>query len=70
VILALIAAGEGRCVEAARGIEFLGRSQKEDGTWDEKKFTGTGFPKHFMIRYDNYRNCFPLMALGEYVRSV
>ncbi|MGA7877393.1 MAG: hypothetical protein WCA08_17165, partial [Desulfoferrobacter sp.] len=41
-----------------------------DGTWDELYFTGTGFPNHFYIRYHNYRNCFPLMALGQYLRKL
>ncbi|OPY67457.1 MAG: Squalene--hopene cyclase [Syntrophorhabdaceae bacterium PtaU1.Bin034] len=67
VIMALIAAGEGACREAVSGIDFLLRRQKEDGTWDEEEFTATGFPKHFMIKYHNYRNCFPLMALGKFL---
>ena len=65
-ILGLISAGEGRSAEVLRGIEFLLNKQKSDGTWDEEEFTGTGFPKYFMIRYHNYRNCFPLMALGRF----
>jgi squalene-hopene/tetraprenyl-beta-curcumene cyclase len=65
-ILGLISAGEGKSAEVLRGIEFLLNKQKSDGTWDEEEFTGTGFPKYFMIRYHNYRNCFPLMALGRF----
>jgi squalene-hopene/tetraprenyl-beta-curcumene cyclase len=65
-IMALIAAGDGNDVEALRGVEFLLRKQKPDGTWDEEEFTGTGIPKHFAMRYHNYRNCFPLMALGMF----
>ena len=48
------------------GIHYLLKTQKEDGTWDEAEFTGTGFPKHFYIRYHLYRHHFPLMALGRY----
>ena len=40
--------------------------EKQDGTWDEDQYTGTGFPKYFMIKYHIYRNCFPLSALGAY----
>ena len=40
------------------------------GPGDEEFFTGTGFPKYFMIRYHNYRNCFPLMALGKFNKLV
>jgi squalene-hopene/tetraprenyl-beta-curcumene cyclase len=65
-ILGLIAAGEGRSVAVLRGVECLLQRQKPDGTWDEEEFTGTGFPKYFMINYHNYRNCFPLMALGRF----
>jgi len=67
VVMALIAAGEGAGEEAIKGIRFLLREQRPDGTWEEEEFTGTGFPKHFMIRYHNYRNCFPLMALGKFL---
>ena len=65
-ILALIAAGEGTGEEVYKGIKYLLKKQKADGTWEEEFFTGTGFPKYFMIRYHNYRNCFPLMALGKF----
>jgi squalene-hopene/tetraprenyl-beta-curcumene cyclase len=65
-LLALIAAGEASSREAHAGAGYLLRTQKADGSWDEEAFTGTGFPKHFYLRYDNYRNCFPLMALGRF----
>ncbi len=48
------------------GIEYLIKTQKEDGTWDEKEFTGTGFPKVFYLRYHMYRSYFPLLALSKY----
>jgi squalene-hopene/tetraprenyl-beta-curcumene cyclase len=66
VVMALIAAGEGISKEAVEGIQFLLNEQRADGMWEEEEFTATGFPKHFMIRYHNYRNCFPLMALGKF----
>ena len=49
-----------------RWIEELFDRQRPDGTWDEPEFTGTGFPKDFMINYHLYRHYFPLMALGRY----
>lgn len=67
-LLSLFAAGEVHSKAAARGAEYLVASQKLDGTWDEDAFTGTGFPKFFMIKYHIYRNCFPLTALGRYRR--
>jgi squalene-hopene/tetraprenyl-beta-curcumene cyclase len=51
-----------------RGIQYLLATQNPDGTWDEEAFTGTGFPKFFMIKYHIYRNCFPLTTLGRYRR--
>ncbi|MGO9020466.1 MAG: squalene--hopene cyclase [Syntrophobacteraceae bacterium] len=69
-IMGLLAGGEEKSPEVSRGIQYLLRNQKPDGTWDEIYFTGTGFPKHFYIRYHNYRNCFPLMALGQYVKKL
>jgi squalene-hopene/tetraprenyl-beta-curcumene cyclase len=65
-LLALMAVGEAGSSTVARGIQFLVGTQKGDGTWDETQYTGTGFPKYFMIKYHIYRNCFPLMALGTY----
>ncbi|WP_298273468.1 squalene--hopene cyclase [Geobacter sp.] len=65
-LLALQAAGEVDSPAVARGVQYLIDTQKADGTWDEQQFTGTGFPKYFMIKYHIYRNCFPLMALGRY----
>jgi squalene-hopene/tetraprenyl-beta-curcumene cyclase len=61
-----MAAGEVKSPSVSRGIQQLIKTQKPDGTWDEEQFTGTGFPKYFMIKYHIYRNCFPLMALGKY----
>ena len=65
-LLALIAADQAASDEAARGIRYLIERQRPDGTWDEPEFTGTGFPKDFMINYHLYRHYFPLMALGRY----
>jgi squalene-hopene/tetraprenyl-beta-curcumene cyclase len=69
-IMALIAAGEGASAEVMQAIEFLLCEQEPDGTWAEEEFTATGFPKHFMLKYHNYRNCFPLMALGKFLRQL
>ncbi len=68
-LLALLAAGErGRAVE--RAVEWLARTQRADGDWDEPQFTGTGFPGDFYIRYHLYRLVFPIQALGRYVSLV
>lgn len=49
-----------------RGIAYLLATQRSDGTWDEPEFTGTGFPCHFYLNYNLYRQHFPLTALGRY----
>ena len=46
-----------------RGIEWLIRTQRTDGGWDEKEHTGTGFPGVFYLVYTMYRHYFPLLAL-------
>ena len=49
-----------------RGIEYLARTQNADGSWTEAETTGTGFPKVFYLKYDMYRNAWPLLALATY----
>jgi len=49
-----------------RGIEYLARMQNEDGSWTENEITGTGFPRVFYLKYDMYRNAWPLLALATY----
>jgi squalene-hopene/tetraprenyl-beta-curcumene cyclase len=51
-----------------KGIEYLVRTQNEDGSWTEDEITGTGFPKVFYLKYDMYRNSWPLLALATYRR--
>jgi squalene-hopene/tetraprenyl-beta-curcumene cyclase len=66
-LLALLAAERRDSSAVARGIDWLMRTQTEDGTWDEPWFTGTGFPWDFSINYHLYRLVWPLMALGRYL---
>jgi squalene-hopene/tetraprenyl-beta-curcumene cyclase len=49
-----------------RGVQYLVRTQNPDGSWTENETTGTGFPKVFYLRYDMYRNSWPLLALATY----
>ncbi|HTX62650.1 MAG TPA: squalene--hopene cyclase [Acidimicrobiales bacterium] len=68
-LLALLAAGESDRASTRRGVEFLGATQRDDGSWDEPWFTGTGFPGDFYINYHLYRLVFPVTALGRYVHG-
>ena len=49
-----------------RAVRYLLDRQKEDGSWDETMFTGTGFPRVFYLCYHLYRDTFPLYALARY----
>jgi squalene-hopene/tetraprenyl-beta-curcumene cyclase len=66
-LLALHAAGEGieRSRAVQRGVAWLLATQRADGTWDERQYTGTGFPSDYYINYHLYRLTFPIMALGR-----
>jgi squalene-hopene/tetraprenyl-beta-curcumene cyclase len=69
-LLALIAADEAQSEAVRRGIAYLVATQRPDGQWEEPQFTGTGFPRDFMLKYHLYRNYWPLWALGRYRRVV
>jgi squalene-hopene/tetraprenyl-beta-curcumene cyclase len=64
-VLGLLAGERGASDATRRGVDYLVSMQRADGSWDEPEFTGTGFPRHFYLRYHMYRNYFPLMALGR-----
>jgi squalene-hopene/tetraprenyl-beta-curcumene cyclase len=49
-------------------LHWLAQHQREDGSWEENFYTGTGFPKVFYLNYHLYRLYFPLTALARYSR--
>jgi hypothetical protein len=65
-VMGLIAAGKIEHPAVAKGIRFLLDRQRNDGTWFEPEFTGTGFPLVFYLKYHYYSVYFPLMALSLY----
>jgi squalene-hopene/tetraprenyl-beta-curcumene cyclase len=67
-LLGLMAAGEDNSDAVCKGIGYLLARQNPDGSWPEAEFTGTGFPGHFYLNYHQYRNQFPLTALGRFAR--
>jgi squalene-hopene/tetraprenyl-beta-curcumene cyclase len=67
-IVGLLAANDTRSDCVARGIAYLLRTQKKDGSWDELHYTGTGFPRVFYLGYHLYRQYFPLIALTTYAK--
>ena len=66
--MGLLAAGDTRSESVTRGIAYLLRTQKKDGSWEEPQYTGTGFPRVFYLAYHLYRNYFPMIALATYAR--
>src|SRR5213083_2002092 len=68
-LLGLFAAGRtsGRAVE--RGIEYLRRTQRSDGVWEDWLWNGTRFPRVFYLNYHLFAKYFPLWALGLYRRA-
>jgi squalene-hopene/tetraprenyl-beta-curcumene cyclase len=65
-LLAMMAAGEVEHPAVARGVEYLIATQSEKGLWDEQRYTATGFPRVFYLRYHGYPKFFPLWALARY----
>jgi squalene-hopene/tetraprenyl-beta-curcumene cyclase len=65
-LLGLMAAGRLDDQAVARGVAYLTATQDTDGFWAEPRFTATGFPRVFYLRYHGYRKFFPLWALARY----
>ncbi|MEI6034641.1 MAG: squalene--hopene cyclase [Verrucomicrobiae bacterium] len=65
-VMGLCACGTAPRDSIRRGIGWLVQQQNPDGSWSEDYTTGTGFPCVFYLKYDMYRNHFPLLALATY----
>jgi squalene-hopene/tetraprenyl-beta-curcumene cyclase len=65
-LLGLMAAGETKHPAVVKGIAYLQNTQGQDGFWAEDRYTATGFPRVFYLRYHGYSKFFPLWALARY----
>ena len=65
-LLGLMAAGVVEDNAVTLGVCYLARTQAEDGFWKEERFTATGFPRVFFLRYHGYAKYFPLWAMARY----
>jgi squalene-hopene/tetraprenyl-beta-curcumene cyclase len=62
-VCGLVAAGRKDSAAVRRGVAWLVDRQEADGSWEEREFTGTGFPEVFYLKYHHYPITFPLLAL-------
>jgi squalene-hopene/tetraprenyl-beta-curcumene cyclase len=65
-LLGLMAAGMVDDPAVTLGVGYLARTQGEDGFWNEERYTATGFPRVFYLRYHGYSKYFPLWAMARY----
>jgi squalene-hopene/tetraprenyl-beta-curcumene cyclase len=65
-LLGLFAAKRFTGPAVERGIDYLLRTQRPDGSWDDHLWNATGFPRVFFLKYHLYASYFPLWALGVY----
>jgi squalene-hopene/tetraprenyl-beta-curcumene cyclase len=69
-IMGLLAGNDLRSECLSKGIAYLLKTQRAGGSWDERHYTGTGFPRVFYLAYHLYRDYFPLIALSTYQRAM
>ncbi|HVX98604.1 MAG TPA: squalene--hopene cyclase [Pseudorhodoplanes sp.] len=65
-LLGLMAAGAVDHPAVERGVIYLAGAQGDDGLWKEERYTATGFPRVFYLRYHGYSKFFPLWAMARY----
>jgi squalene-hopene/tetraprenyl-beta-curcumene cyclase len=68
-LMALLALGDGESPRVLRAVRYLLANQQYDGSWQDRYWTGTGFPKVFYLRYHLYATYFPLWALSAWARA-
>eukprot|EP00050_Salpingoeca_kvevrii_P016478 m.55791 g.55791 ORF g.55791 m.55791 type:complete len:728 (-) comp6961_c0_seq1:3499-5682(-) len=64
-VLTLLKAGYSNQDVIRRGVKVLIERQQDDGDWEQESISGV-FNKNCMISYSNFKNIFPLWALGRY----
>ncbi len=67
VLLGLLAAGEGDSPAVSRGVRYLLRHQRADGTWSEAGFLCPLIPPDLFYTYAGPARYGPLEALGRYL---
>ncbi len=67
VVQGLIDAGEGDSPAVARGIEWLLRQQRADGTWPNGEYLHANVPPDTFYAYGEAARFYPTEALGRYL---
>jgi len=65
-LLGLMASGQVATSAVRHGVEYLARTQQQNGLWSDPTFTAPGFPRVFYLKYHGYCAYFPLWALAAY----
>jgi squalene-hopene/tetraprenyl-beta-curcumene cyclase len=65
-LMGLMATGDVDHPAVAKGVRYLAATQGGNGFWDEPRYTATGFPRVFYLRYHGYAKFFPVWALARY----
>jgi squalene-hopene/tetraprenyl-beta-curcumene cyclase len=65
-LLGLMAAGLCDHPAVEGGMRYLMETQGGDGFWAEARYTATGFPRVFYLRYHGYAKFFPVWAMARY----
>ena len=64
-VLVLLKAGYHDTAAIKRGVVLLIQRQRLSGDWDQESISGV-FNKNCMISYSNFKNIFPIWAIGRY----
>jgi len=65
-LLGLMAVGEVDHAAVDAASAYLVQNQGNHGLWNEQRYTATGFPRVFYLRYHGYPRFFPLWAMARY----
>jgi squalene-hopene/tetraprenyl-beta-curcumene cyclase len=69
-LMGLLSADKEMTVAIRRAVQYLIQQQREDGSWTDSVWTGTGFPRVFYLKYHLYATYFPLLALGLFQQHI
>lgn len=65
-LLGLMAFGEHDSAAVQRGVNYLLRTQRQNGVWIDHWFNAPGFPKVFYLKYHGYSQYFPFWTLCRF----